>query len=240
MQPLVSVVIPTTDKEKEILNETVAAVKRSTYKHIELVIVNEGKERSEQRNIGIKRAKGEFLLILDSDQIIEEWLIKECVQHCVYFDCLYIPERIVTKGFFGYLRNWERQFYTGTDIDVVRFVRAQMCPMFDITMSGPEDSDWDRRIGGKRTTTWRGLDHKDNVGFIKYLQKKAYYSKSMKRYAEKWPNDKCLNFWWRFFGVYFEDGKWKRIIMRPDLFSCIIGLNFLRGIIYLWTTWKTR
>lgn len=232
--PLVSIIIPIHTLDL-VLKECLEAINYTTYKNYEILIINEGKERSEQRNIGIRKARGEYLLILDSDQLITPNLIKECVNKIGNHAGIYIPEKIVTKGFFGYLRNWERQFYTGTAIDVVRFVRRD-CPLFDETMSGPEDSDWDRRIKGTRTTSVNMLYHFDNIGFIKYLKKKAYYSKSMARFAEKNPNDKCLNFWWRCFGVFFEHGKWREVLKRPDLFICLMGLIFIRGVIYKCTS----
>lgn len=236
--PLVSVIIPTTDGEKEKLRRCVESVKASTYRNIEIVVVNEGLERSEQRNIGILRARGEYLLFLDSDQWVSMGLIKECVLKIILCSGIYIPEAIVTKGFFGYLRNWERGFYTGTPVDVVRFVRKRnsknMCPLFDKTMSGPEDSDWDRRIDGYKMIAHEVLYHDDGIGVLEYLKKKIYYTKSMNRFIEKWPKDKIQNFWWRCFGVFFEDGKWRRVVARPDLFVCLMGLIFARGVIYLW------
>lgn len=229
--PKVSVIIPTTDKEKDLLNRCVESVKKSTYKNIEIIVVNEGKERSAQRNIGIDRSTGEYFLFLDSDQFISPHLIKECVHKMNTYHAVYIPEKIVTSGFFGYLRNWERQFYTGTKVDVVRFI-SKPCPRFDETMHGPEDSDWDRRVNGLRCVSEWPLYHFDNIGFIQYLKKKAYYSKSMKKFQEKWPNDKVLNFWWRCFGVFTEKGKWKICLNYPLNFICLMGLIFIRGIIY--------
>src|SRR5574343_184163 len=151
MDELVSIIIPT-HKGDKILPECLKAIEYSTYKKIEIIVVDEGLERSAQRNIGINRTRGEYFLILDSDQLITPNLIRECLDKIGNHNGVYIPEKIITKGFFGYLRNWERQFYTGTPIDVVRFVKKD-CPLFDESMSGPEDSDWDRRIGGTRTTS---------------------------------------------------------------------------------------
>jgi len=230
--PLVSVVIP---RHGEDLTQVLEAINNSTYGNIEVIVVDEGLERSAQRNIGITRAKGKFLLILDSDQVISPDLIKECVDK---MNCgiggMYIPEIIKTKGFFAYIRNWERQFYNATPIDVVRFVRAKGCPLFDLELSGPEDSAWDRQVKGLRLTSKNPLYHYDNIGMIKYFQKKAYYSKSMKRFAELYPNDKCLDWKWRCFGVFFEQGKWKRFLSRPDLAIAVLAIIFIRGIIYLW------
>lgn len=236
--PLVSVIIPTTDTDK-MTKYCIDYVKRSTYENIQIIVVNEGLERSEQRNIGMQRAKGDYYLILDSDQMVSRFLIEECVNLCHYnkhfnFDAVYIPERITTEGFFGYLRDWERQFYTATCIDVVRFVRAENCPMFDVNQKGTEDSDWDRRIDARRAVCQAPVMHLDNIGVLEYFKKKAYYAKSLKVFEKRNQKDKILNFWWRCFGVYFEKGKWKRVVKRPDLFICLMGVVFLRGIIYIW------
>ncbi len=55
-----------------------------------------------------------------------------------------------------------------------------------------------------------------------YLGKKGYYAKSLDRYAEKWGrNDpdvkKQLGLFYRFLGVFVEQGKWKRLLTHPFL-----------------------
>jgi glycosyltransferase involved in cell wall biosynthesis len=229
---LVSIVIPT-HKGDKVLPDCLEAIKHSNYKNLEVIVVNEGWERSKQRNFGITRATGKYLMYLDSDQLVSTRLIDECVElmECG-FNGIYIPEIITTEGFFGYLRNWERGFYTGTAVDCVRFFRRANCPLFDEDLTGPEDSDHDRRVNGLRAVTKNVLYHEDNVTFASYLKKKIYYTKSMRRFAEKHPNDKVLNFWWRCFGVFTEQGKWKRLVARPDLALCLFGLIFIRGVIY--------
>jgi glycosyltransferase involved in cell wall biosynthesis len=231
---LVSVIIPTTNKELPLVEKCVQSIKRSSYKRYEIVVVNEGLERSRQRNIGIARAQGEYLLILDSDQSISPGLMYECVSFMQRgYDAVYIPETIITAGWFGRLRNWERQFYTGTPVDVVRFVRAKDCPLFDVTMSGPEDSDWDRRVQGKRAISRNHLYHHDNVGVISFFNKKRYYSKSMGVFHKHYPNDRVLNFWYRCFWIFMENGKWKRFLWRPWSAFQVLVLIFLRGLIYV-------
>jgi len=234
MNDLVSVIIPTTDKETPFIPRCIYSVQTSTYKNVELVIINEQQERSEQRNLGIERAKGKYLLFLDSDQYISSRLIAECVDYMrIGYDSVYIPETIVTTGWFGRLRNWERQFYTGTAVDVVRFVRAELCPRFDVTLKGPEDSDWDRRIQGERTISRNVVYHDDNVTVRSFLAKKAYYSKSMGRFYEKWPDDKVLKFSYRCFWIFLESGKWRQFIARPLSAFMVMALIFARGLVYL-------
>jgi len=229
---LVSIIIPVTRQDK-FIKDNILALNQSTYRPFEVVVINEAKERSIQRNFGLDKAKGDYILYLDSDQRVTPELLQECVDLMKDYDALYIPEKIVTKGFFAYLRNWERQFYNGTAVDCVRFFKKTN-ERFDTEQHGPEDSDFDRRIPGKRTITRNHLLHDDNVSFLKFLKKKAYYSGSMLRFAERNPNDKVLNFWWRCFGVYIENGKWKRLVKRPDLTFCLFGLVFLRGVVYIW------
>ena len=213
-------------------------LKASLPKDVELVEVNLGFERSKQRNIGIQKSTGKYILYLDSDQYVSPELIAECEMLCEQgdFESLYIPEEIVTPGFFGYLRNWERQFYTSTPVDCVRFIRKDVCPLFYEDLNGPEDADHDRRVPGRKGTTKNVLYHNDGETLFNYLRKKAYYAKSQILYKKRWPNDKVLQWQWRCFGVFFENGKWKKVLKRPDLFLLIQGLIFLRGIIYVVTT----
>lgn len=230
MKNLVSVIVPTHGNKD--LTDLIRSVKTSLYPHIELIIVNENAERSYQRNLGIQRSNGEFLLFMDDDWRLRPWLIASCVSMMYKFDAIYIPEVIKTKGLFAYIRNWERQFYVATPIDCVRFVRREGCPRFDESMSGPEDSDWDRRVIGRRGVSLVPYYHYDNVSMIKWFCKKAYYAKSMSKYAQKNKNDKVLDWKWRCFGVFIENGKWRVFLSRPDLALAVLTMIFIRGIIY--------
>lgn len=230
---LISIVIPIIRNDPHI-QECVEAIRQSTYKNYEIIIVDEGLERSTQRNIGIMKAKGEYLLILDSDMLITPGLLEECVN--ILFnnpDCvaLFIPERISTEGWFGRLRDWERQFYNSTLVDVVRFIRVKDCPLFDETLAGVEDSDWERRIKGWRLTTFNHFNHHDKCGVFKYLKKKAYYARCLSAYKKKHPDDKLLTFRYRCVQVFIERGKWKRLIRKPHYTLGVVLLLFARGII---------
>ena len=200
---------------------------------VELFEVNTGLERSAQRNIGIKHSKGDVIMWLDSDQSLSPGVIQECEFLLkIGYVAVFIPEVIVATSLFGRIRAFERTFYTGTAVDVPRAVKRQYCPLFNETLTGPEDADWGRRIPGLKAVSKKVLYHWDDVPFLEYCKKKAYYTKSMKRYAELNPTDKCLDLKYRCWTVFTEKGKYKELLKHPILSLGIIFLLLVRGIIF--------
>lgn len=224
----VSVIVPNHNRD-------ISTLKASLPKYVEFIHVNIGLERSEQRNIGIRASKGEGLLILDSDQSISQGLIDECIQLVSqpHVTCVYIPEIIIAKSFFGKVRKFEREFYTGTAVDVPRFVLKEYCPEFNEDLHGPEDADWGNRIRGKRAISKNPLYHHDDIGIIDYFKKKAYYAKSMKKFRDRNPIDPVLKLKYRCWTVFTENGKWKKLLRHPILSFCIFLMIIARGVIYV-------
>src|SRR5579872_2969104 len=97
--PLVSVIIPTRNSQ-EFLELLLKSIKNQSYRNIEVIIVdnnssdktkeiarkytdlvfNKGPERSAQRNYGVSKSKGDYILFLDSDMELTKDVIKECVR----------------------------------------------------------------------------------------------------------------------------------------------------------------
>lgn len=209
-------------------------------------IYNFGPERSAQRNFGIKQASGEYILYLDADMALSPSVISECVDKCRSENliALYIPERIIGKGFWIKVRDFERSFYNATVIDCVRFVRRDRLLSiegFDESLTGPEDWDFDRRIRniGAVGITSSPLYHNEKVVRLgAYLAKKKYYAGSFAQYIRKWGKDdpiirKQLGPGYRFFGAFLENGKWVRLLRHIHLAIGIYILRGLVGIIYL-------
>lgn len=84
-----------------------------------------------------------------------------------------------------------------------------------------------------------GIYHNESeFNLCSYLVKKSYYSKGFDGYIQKWgkeDQDVRLQFgiYYRYLGVFIENGKWKRLLLSPML---SFGMYFLRasvGVVYL-------
>lgn len=173
-KPLVSVVIPSKNEEKNISN-CLKSIKLQGYpaEKIEIiVVVNEdssdrtkeiaktftdkvyikGTERSEPRNFGLlRKSSGEYLVYLDADMILSSTVIERSVEKLEKNElvALYIPEIVLGNSYWSRVRRFERSFYDGTVIDCVRVVKKDIFKQvggFDLSMTGPEDWDFDKKI----------------------------------------------------------------------------------------------
>jgi len=89
--PLVSVIIPTVSERKKLLDNAINSVKKQTYRRIELIVISEDKSAVENRNIGIKKAKGDFIAFLDDDDTWEPTKIEKQLKLMYqYPDCLLV------------------------------------------------------------------------------------------------------------------------------------------------------
>lgn len=210
-------------------------------------VFNFGPERSAQRNYGINQSQGEYFLYLDADMILNPEAIRECVERVENNQEIagfYIPEIIAGNSSWNKVRRFERSFYNATPIDCVRFVKKEKfleVGGFDESMTGPEDWDFDKkiRLSGKVALIKNPIYHNEaEFNLAKYLNKKAYYAKSFDKYTEKWGRGdadikKQFGFYYRFIGVFIENGKWKKLIRHPILALGMYFLRFLVGLKFL-------
>jgi len=210
-------------------------------------VFNKGPERSAQRNFGARQAKGQYYLYLDADMTLSPGVIEEAVAILGEKNdliALYVPEIIMGDGFWPKVRRFERGFYNATVIDCVRFVRLKdflAVGGFDETMSGPEDWDFDKKLRniGQTGLIKSPIYHNEaSFNLKKYLKKKQYYTQSFDKYVKKWgKNDqdikRQLGFFYRFFGVFWEKGKWRKLLKHPILTFAMYFLKFLVGFNYL-------
>lgn len=266
MKSLVSIVI-TTKNEQANIRQCLASIENQTYKNIEIIVVDndstdltkrwakvytdkvydKGPERSAQRNYGmIDKSEGEFVMFVDADMTLEPNLIEESIKQLEGAEALHIPEVVTGEKFFSRVRNFERSFYSGTAIDGARFFRKDTFEEiggFELSMSGPEDWDIDKKLKqvGAEIRLLKGshINHNEGEFNLKsYLDKKSYYANSFDVYIEKWGADdedvkKQLGFYYRFIGVFAENKKYLKLIRHPIL---TIGMYYLRlrvGLRYL-------
>ena len=206
--------------------------------------------RGAQLNFGVKRNKGEIIFFPDADMAFDKKLIEEAVGLVINgrLDALYIPEIVVGKGLFGKIRNFERSFYNGTCIDAVRIVRKNLFLKvggFDEKNIGFGFDDWDfnkkiRKIGGKIGITKSKIyHHEENMTIGGYLNKKEKYAATAESYIQKWSRgdpdiQKQFGFWYRYFGIFLENGKWKKLLKHPILTGGMYFLRLAVGAIYLY------
>lgn len=210
-------------------------------------ILSLGPERSAQRNAGIRAADTPFVVYLDCDMRLSPGVLAECLATLEAHPALvalYIPETVVGSGYWIRVRNFERSFYNATPIDAVRFFRRDAFLAvggFDENIyAGPEDWELDIRLSsqGDFGIVRAPLFHDEGAfSFRRYLKKKAYYSPSFTLYRAKWPDHpnvrRQFSVWYRYFGVFLENGKWRRFLAHPLLAAGLYVLRFLVGATYL-------
>jgi len=97
--------------------------------------------------------------------------------------------------------------------------------------------------GVRPNPRFAGIFHnEDEQSLGVYLSKKAYYSESMDAYKSKWSESpvvrKQLGLKYRYFLVFVEDEKWKKLIRKPALALGMYILRFLVGARYLRVTYS--
>ena len=157
----------------------------------------------------------------------------------------WIPEIRTGSGIRVKARNFERSFYDGTCIDALRLFHKSVLEKtggYDENLiAGPEDWELDIRVlatGAKCAVLVNPLIHNEKRLTLKrMLEKKAYYSKSMAAYQAKWKGHPALKkqfgLYYRFLGVFIENGKWKKLISHPILASVMYFERFAVGLTYL-------
>ncbi len=259
----VSVIVPTHNSGKT-LTRCLKSVRSQTFKNIELIVVDNFStdntlkiakrfadkvfsvppERSTQRNYGVKKSTGEYIMFADSDMYLSSSVIRECVS-ALKKDIIgiYIPEQILGDSFWAEVRNFERGFYNSTCVDAIRFLRKkdfEKMGGFDEQLRVAEDWDFDRRIRNYGTTaeiTAHVFHDESAFSIDTYIGKKKSYFDDLQIYQQKWNGhpevNKQLGFMYRMIGVFIENNKWKRLLRQPILSMAMIVLRTMVGFEYL-------
>lgn len=212
--PLVSIII-TTRNSATTLNKLLGSIQKQIYKKIEIILVDNnssdntkelarkftnnvfqvGPERSTQRNFGAKKAHGKYLMILDSDMVLTNNVVKECVEICQFdkeLGAVVIPEISFGKGIWAKAKILEREINQGESFfEAARFFPKEIFLKFggyDKNLTGPEDWDLPKRIA-KTYAIGRGkskiLHNEGRLTLLTLIRKKYYYGLSAHKYLTK-------------------------------------------------------
>ncbi len=243
---LVSIVIPTYNNE-ETIEKCIKTLKNQTYLKIEIIVVdNLSKDKTPQickkfkvkliskkstrtqaRNIGIKKARGDFIFNIDSDMYFPKNLISECIKKIEKYDALCVDEKSIGTGFWSKVRSFERSLYSGNEnIDAARFVKKNIFTKingYDEKLNFGEDWDIHSRIkkaGFKigRLENPKILHDEGKLTLKKAYKSKKFYGKSMKKFFEKNPQRKSQIYSAKNIIVNVILKNWKKIIFHPILF----------------------
>lgn len=211
-------------------------------------VLDKGPERSAQRNLGWRTAAADWVIVLDADMILPQETIAEILGIAGSGSstlAYWIPEVRTGSGIRVKARNFERSFYDGTCVDALRLfhksVLEQTGGYDENLIAGPEDWELDIRVlatGARCAVLKSHLIHNEKQLTLKrMLEKKAYYTKSMAAYQAKWKGHPALRkqfgLGYRFFGVFVEKGKWRKLLRHPILALVMYFERFAVGLTYL-------
>lgn len=267
-QKLVAVTIPTYNSERTI-RKTLESVKAQTYKNIEIILIDSySKDKTCEiakkfgvkiyqykgallgaRALGVKKCKGNFVLLLDSDQILEKTAIERGVKLLNKYDMLWLEEKTYNpKSILERLYDADRilvQKYAQDFINPIggvilpRFYKKEIllkafnnipkkilpfCIAHDHAIIYFEASKISKKIGKLNNAVW----HIEPSSFIKLFKKTYRYGKTTKELVR---NKAYLN-------IIKSKNKMRKIKFQ-DLNLSIKSniLRILRGIPYKLGYW---
>jgi len=211
LSPIVSVIVPTKNSSAT-LADCLESIKAQTYENIELIVVDNfsedrtpkialkyadkffsrGPERSPQRNYGVKKSAGKYVVIIDSDMKLAPGVIQSAVslmEKNTKLSGVIIPEESYGEGFWAQCKKLERSFYVGVHyMEASRFFNKKQYLSvggYDESMISGEDWDLSQRMEnlGKLGRVDEFIYHNEGkISLLKSIKKKFYYAEKFSHY----------------------------------------------------------
>lgn len=157
-----------------------------------------------KRNLGMRKATGEYVYWLDSDMELSKNLIREAVSLCERgFDALVLPEDSYGVGIWAKAKTVERRCYFGdSTVESPRFFKKKVwmdIGGFDESLgAGGDDVDLTQKLLEKGCKIGRTknivLNNEGHLTLQQLYKKKFMYGREMKNYVVKRPKSSFASY----------------------------------------------
>ena len=250
--PLVTVVVPTKNSIRTV-ETCLRSIRNQTYANFELIVVDNfstdktieiageladvvisaGPERSSQRNLGIERGNGEWILWIDSDMELPPKTVELMVERAqdTGADGVFAPESTVGDGYWTACRTLERSCCMDELlVQSPRLVRREYLLNtggFVATLAGTEDAELRtrmRRDGCTLASISEYIVHDEGrMELLGVLQKRYYYGRGLREFKQRHPG--ALNEQ-AFAAVKSYLRNWRKLAARPVV---TFGVGLMRA-----------
>lgn len=244
----VSIVIPTKNSA-QFLEKTLQTIKDQSYPEIEKIIVDGNSSDKTQaiakkyhckiidfipkvkmglfdapykRNLGMAKARGNYVYWLDADMELPKNLISEAVKLCEKgFDAVVLPEDSYGVGIWSRAKQLERRCYWGDNtVESPRFFKKSVWEDiggFDESLgAGGDDVDLTQKLFEKGYTIGRAksivLNNEGDLTLKNLYRKKFMYGREMKNYIAKRPGSSIVTYF-PIRRAYIKN--WKMLLVHP-------------------------
>ncbi len=251
--PLVSVIVPVRNAART-MEACLRSIREQTWPNLELVVIDNfsddgtwevvqrwahhaeqaGPERSAQRNLGVERAQGPWVLWIDADMELPPTIVERAMAVALDegADGVFIPEVTVGDGYWTACRALERSCCIEEVLmQSPRLLRRDYLRRtggFLTSLSGTEDAELRSRMiaDGCRLAWIPDLIVHDegqmSLGFI--VSKRYYYGRGLKKYREEHPGALSAQAG-SAVGAYRRH--WRRLAAKPTV---AVGVVIMRGL----------
>lgn len=201
-----------------MLGRCLSSVRKQSYGNVEIIVVDgnstdrtrevaatfadkvflypkKGDHRCAQRNMGVDRSSGEYVLLIDSDMELDEMVVRRCAEKMRLSEKtvgLVIPEESFGEGFWSRCKVLEKSFYVGVPwMEAARCFRKDVYTKvggYDENMTSGEDWDLSQRVAREgeigRINAFI-LHNEGHTSLLKTMRKKFYYARKFSKYVEQ-------------------------------------------------------